>query len=188
MMGSLLRAGQRQHCWTCQQSRRLDLTPKALSSEAPPGAECLRYLCPRHPRCTWTAKQHPGQLAPQSRTAVGGPNSPGHTCGPQAHAHTAGSLCGGCPHRPQQAAPQLHATPCSLPPPFSPHCPDKSCTTINTITVISNHSQKQRYQSILPMYPQPTFNKDQQMASPMSFIYLSCLSVLEQGAGQFNMF
>lgn len=45
MMGSLPRAGQRKHCWTCQQSRRLDLTPKTLSSGAPPGAERLCYLC-----------------------------------------------------------------------------------------------------------------------------------------------
>lgn len=145
-------------------------------------------VCPRHPRCTWTAKQHPGQLALRAGRPWEAPILQVTPVAPRLMPTQLAPSVGGHPHCPQQAAPQLHATPCSLPPPFSPHCPAKSCTTINMITVISNYSQKQRYQSILPMYPQPSFNKDQQMANPMSFIYLSCLSVLEQGAGQVNMF
>ena len=96
--------------------------------------------CLWRPRCASASKQHPEQLAPQSWMRPGGAPPP---------------------------APQVHATPCSLPPPFSSHRLYAACTTINTITGISNHSQKHKGGTYFPRTaPSPASTKTTRQLIP----------------------
>ena len=131
-----------------------------------------------------------GHAAPQPLSSIlsswpcraghcGKPQLPTSHLRPQAWVHTA------APRRgiPASGSSTSPCDPCSPPPPFSPRRLSTACTTrLQEFPTICRSTRV----ALLPLDSfQPSFNKDHQAAGPMSFIYLSCLSVLGQGAGLF---